>query len=336
MRERPSLVGHCLYAYGCTTHGGADKVAKEAKGGWIQLNLARQLKSDEIMAKDMAVGFGMGKSWQNYGAVRSIVVALSVFALVGCPGAGDSTAEATVLKNGVRAKDRSGLRLIRPPKPGQKRFVRRFAPTAPVAQPRRQADHRWFWEEVDALAAADAGRWGEGLALLTRRGAAEGALHSPGRIAQIAERWRPLIAKAARDQDVSEALLLAVIAVESNGQVGARSPKGAQGLMQLIPATADRFGVRDAYDPQQNIAGGAAYLNWLLDRFSGDPVLALAGYNAGEGAVGRHGGVPPYAETRDYVVKVFDALVAARALCATLDGGPRTSCAWTALAAAEG
>ena len=80
--------------------------------------------------------------------------------------------------------------------------------------------------------------------------------------------------------------------------------------MQLIPATARRFNVKDAYDPSQNIAGGAAYLNWLLKEFNGDVLLALAGYNAGEGAVRKHKGVPPYKETRDYVVKVLDAIVA--------------------------
>jgi soluble lytic murein transglycosylase-like protein len=103
-------------------------------------------------------------------------------------------------------------------------------------------------------------------------------------------------------------LVLAVIQVESNFNPQALSPKQAQGLMQLIPATAKRFDVADPYDPHQNLRGGMAYLRWLLDRFQGDLKLALAGYNAGEGAVERHGGVPPYAETQEYVRRVAKVL----------------------------
>jgi soluble lytic murein transglycosylase-like protein len=87
--------------------------------------------------------------------------------------------------------------------------------------------------------------------------------------------------------------------------------------MQLMPATADRFGVSDRMDPGANIRGGVTYLEWLLDHFDRDVVLALAGYNAGEGAVREHGGVPPYAETRDYVPKVLAAWELARGLCLT-------------------
>ena len=85
--------------------------------------------------------------------------------------------------------------------------------------------------------------------------------------------------------------------------------------MQLIPATAARFDVEDPFDPAQNIAGGVAYLDWLLEEFGQDPILALAGYNAGEGAVWRNGGVPNYAETRDYVPKVLATWDRLRSLC---------------------
>ncbi len=100
-------------------------------------------------------------------------------------------------------------------------------------------------------------------------------------------------------------LVLAIIATESNFDPLAISPKRAQGLMQLIPETAARFGVRNAMDPTQNIRGGMAYLRWLLAYFEGDVMLAAAAYNAGEGAVERYRGVPPYAETRHYVRKVL-------------------------------
>ena len=99
-------------------------------------------------------------------------------------------------------------------------------------------------------------------------------------------------------------LVLSIIATESNFDASAVSPKNAQGLMQLIPATAARFGVRNIMDPVQNIRGGMSYLRWLMARFEGDVRLVAAAYNAGEGAVERYLGVPPYAETRLYVLKV--------------------------------
>ncbi|MGR3661934.1 MAG: lytic transglycosylase domain-containing protein [Paracoccaceae bacterium] len=116
---------------------------------------------------------------------------------------------------------------------------------------------------------------------------------------------------------VSPALVLAVIGIESNGKATAVSSAGARGLMQLIPATAERFGVTDSNDPAENIKGGVAYLDWLMKKFGNDPVLVLAAYNAGENAVLRHEGVPPYAETRAYVPKVLAAWTVAKGLCLT-------------------
>lgn len=116
---------------------------------------------------------------------------------------------------------------------------------------------------------------------------------------------------------VSPALVLAIISVESAGRIDAVSSAGAEGLMQLMPATAARFGVTDSKDPAQNIKGGVAYLEWLLGHFENDAVLALAGYNAGEGNVRRYEGVPPFGETRAYVPKVLAAWQVAKGLCQT-------------------
>ena len=112
------------------------------------------------------------------------------------------------------------------------------------------------------------------------------------------------IAAASKQYGVDEAVVRAIIHAESSFNPRAVSRVGAQGLMQLMPATAKRFGVADAFDAAQNIRGGVKYLAWLLKRFDGNVKLAAAGYNAGEGAVDKYDGVPPYAETRRYVERV--------------------------------
>jgi hypothetical protein len=114
-----------------------------------------------------------------------------------------------------------------------------------------------------------------------------------------------MIERYAQLNDVRTELVRAVVQVESGFNQWAKSPKGAMGLMQLMPGTMREFGVRDAYNAEQNLRGGVAYLRQLLDRYSNNEVLALAAYNAGPGAVDRHGqAVPPYKETQDYVQKI--------------------------------
>jgi soluble lytic murein transglycosylase-like protein len=104
---------------------------------------------------------------------------------------------------------------------------------------------------------------------------------------------------------VDPQLVLSIIEAESNFNPVAVSPKNAKGLMQMIPETLERFGVRSPYDPRQNIRGGMQYLRWLLAYFEGDVALVAAAYNAGEGTVNRYRGVPPYAETRAYVRRIL-------------------------------
>jgi soluble lytic murein transglycosylase-like protein len=131
------------------------------------------------------------------------------------------------------------------------------------------------------------------------------SIEGPSTLATIAER-------AARKHGLDPSLVMAVIAVESNFKSTAVSPKGARGLMQLMPRTADAMGVDDSFDPEKNVDGGSRYLSTLLQLYGGDTRRALAAYNAGPGAVARHGGVPPYAETQTYVRKVMKKYEAER------------------------
>ena len=133
-------------------------------------------------------------------------------------------------------------------------------------------------------------------------------IHSFGFRGSYSGQYDKHIEEAAAHHGVSPALVKAVIQVESEFDALAVSSKGARGLMQLMPFTAERFGVADSFDARQNIFGGVRYLRLLLDLFGGDVDLALAGYNAGENAVLRYGGVPPFKETRGYVEKIQSLL----------------------------
>lgn len=176
--------------------------------------------------------------------------------------------------------------------------------------------YSWYWDLVPPGLADTTGRFD--LALAALAAAPDGTMVAAPRmqtLQDMAETYGKDILLATLDTDVSPALVLAVMGVESGGNAEAVSSAGAVGLMQLIPATAERFGVEDSTDPVQNIKGGVAYLDWLLAEFDNDPVLVLAAYNAGEGAVRDNAGVPPFAETRDYVPKVLAAWQVAQGLC---------------------
>ena len=185
-------------------------------------------------------------------------------------------------------------------------------PVEIAADEPRQApasSYDWYWDTVPAGIEAKADRFDQG-----PDGTAVGAPRLQ-HMQEVSEQYGKDILRATLDTNVSPALVLAVIGIESAGKSDAVSHAGAVGLMQLIPATAERFGVTDSSDPVQNIKGGVAYLDWLLNEFDNDPVLVLAAYNAGEGAVKANAGVPPYAETRDYVPKVLAAWQVAQGLC---------------------
>lgn len=138
---------------------------------------------------------------------------------------------------------------------------------------------------------------------------AESAFMGPSRAAVSIDRdgAEKLVREAAERHNVDPALVRAVIQTESNWNPGAYSRKGAGGLMQLIPTTAQKYGANDLFNPQQNIDAGVKHLKWLLERYNGNLDLALAAYNAGEGAVDKAHGIPAFRETRNYVHKVQDA-----------------------------
>lgn len=185
------------------------------------------------------------------------------------------------------------------------------AETPPAADP-----YDWYWAKISpSLSASAPGRLQEAvLHLNDGPGVPTPRLQA---LQKTLAAYGPQILAATIGTKVSPALVLAVMSAESSGRPEATSAKGARGLMQLMPDTASRFDVTDISDPEQNIRGGVAYLDWLMDQFESDPILVLASYNAGENAVRRYEGVPPFAETRAYVPKVLAAWTVARGLCLT-------------------
>ena len=207
------------------------------------------------------------------------------------------------------------------------------APGAPAA-PAPKSSYAWYWDLIAPGLTEGAGRFPSAMVALSK-GPAGAQVTAPRMqsMQTIAEVYGKDILGATVGTDVSPALVLAVMGIESAGRKDAISSAGAVGLMQLIPATAERFGVTDSTDPAQNIKGGVAYLAWLMKEFDNDPLMVLAAYNAGEGAVKANQGVPPYAETRDYVPKVLAAFQVAQGLCLTPPELVTDPCVFKVLAA---
>ena len=222
---------------------------------------------------------------------------------------------------------------VKPPAPGTgKRITVQIDPTKPTLAPVPKTGdvdpdktegakpspgrYAWFWEKVSPeIEKSRPGRLDMALGVLNGTGTVSTPrLQALQDIARV--RGIPIL-RSTIGTNVSPALVLAVISVESSGQADAVSGAGASGLMQLMPATATRFGVSDRLVPEDNIAGGVKYLDFLMQEFDSDPILVLAGYKAGEGSIRIHSGVPPFAETRDYVPKVLAAFQVARGLCKT-------------------
>lgn len=189
----------------------------------------------------------------------------------------------------------------------------------PPAEAPSAGIYDWYWASVSpSLSDSSSGRLEDAVNSLSN-GPAGTSVAAPRlqHMQELANAYGIEILKATIDTKVSPALVLAVIGIESAGKTNAVSHAGASGLMQLMPATAERFGVADTTVAADNIKGGVAYLDWLMNEFDNDPVLILAAYNAGENSVKRHEGVPPFAETRAYVPKVLAAWSVARGLCLT-------------------
>jgi len=195
----------------------------------------------------------------------------------------------------------------------------------------------WFWTRMSpSLASANSSRMLSALQVVLGN-SDQSAARAPGleRMAEMSQSYGEEIQRATSGTRVSPALVLAVMAVESAGKPAAKSHAGAVGLMQLMPATAKRFGVTDRTNAAQSIRGGVRYLDFLLGEFGGDALLALAGYNAGEGAVQRSGGVPDYSETRAYVPKVIAAWGQVRQLCTSPPNRASDRCQFRGLRVAQ-
>lgn len=194
-----------------------------------------------------------------------------------------------------------------------------------IAAPMPAFAQGWFWSQIPAQISGGS-RAGAIRVIQVERAKGRSMFGSKAMLKRVLRRWRPEIEAAARQAKVSEALIAAIVMVESGGNHRIVSPAGAQGLGQLMPGTARRYGVKNSFDPAQNLRGSAAYISDLLKLYRNDLVLVLAAYNAGEGAVKKYSGVPPYRETRNYVPKVLSAFELAGSFCSTPPRAARRQC----------
>jgi hypothetical protein len=228
----------------------------------------------------------------------STIPRLLVFGLLACGALAPARAELVILTDGnvmkVAAFEAQGD-LARLTYPSGGRL------TMPITRVERVVDDEWIPEPEPPQVAVTP----------VDPAAAPIPLHFEETVAKVPEGpYGELIFETARRHKVSPQVVAALIRAESAGNVRAVSHKGARGLMQLMPATAERFGTRKEklFDPKENLEAGIRYLSWLLDQFPNDLSKVLAAYNAGENAVLRYGGIPPYRETRNYVRRIYSTL----------------------------
>ncbi len=201
----------------------------------------------------------------------------------------------------------------------QKSLTENLSKNLPDKMATPKGSYPWFWNVIPAVdrqgrAASD---FRPALDHLRSAPQAQDIFPRLNDIQTLLALYKTDILSASVQFGVSPPLIASVIYVESGGDPRAVSRSGAQGLMQLIPATADRFKVQDAFNPRQNIMAGTEYLAWLLNEFEGDVLNALGGYNAGENTIKRAGGIPNIEETRGYVPKVLAAYLIAQSFCKT-------------------
>jgi Rod binding domain-containing protein len=259
------------------------KATKEFESFFIyqMLKTMRGTIPDNALAKDAPLSDGLGKD--AFTEIFDLEIARKASF-----GGHNSIAELLYksmekLIDAQSAPENPDVRIkpLRPPEPQPQRLDKREMTPLPDKTPK----------------AHELTRPGHGLPLSSRR--PKVTSHDP-----IMARFGRIIGKAAQETGLDSALIRSVIQAESNGDPQAVSPSGAKGLMQLVDSTAQELSVRDPFDPDENIRAGSRYLKQMLDRF-GDLKLALAAYNAGPGAVAKHGGMPPFEETRQYVERVI-------------------------------